>query len=119
MFNVGALSASATDRLCDLARPKRLHSGYQSCRNVEWKVSSGAYNAVATTRFIVSALSLSLNIQLQCMFSFNRLHELATPIIRDTMDHVQFNPEAFKVSQAAKQAKASARIEELAQPIQR
>lgn len=48
-----------------------------------------------------------------------RMGELATPIIRDTMDHVQFNPDAFNVSEAAKKAKASARIEELAQPIKR
>ena len=45
--------------------------------------------------------------------------ELATPIIRDTMDHVQFNPDAFKVNEAAKKGIASARIEELAQPIRR
>ena len=48
-----------------------------------------------------------------------RMNELARPIVRDTMDHVQFNPEAFNVSEAAKKAKASARIEELAQPITR
>ena len=48
-----------------------------------------------------------------------RMEELSQPIVRDTMDHVQFNPDAFNVSTAAKQAKASARIEELAQPIQR
>ena len=47
------------------------------------------------------------------------MNELAKPIIRDTMDHVQFNPEAFNVSETAKKAKASARIEELAQPITR
>ena len=45
--------------------------------------------------------------------------ELATPIIRETMDLVQFNPEAFFVSETAKKAKASARIQELAQPIVR
>lgn len=45
--------------------------------------------------------------------------ELATPIVRDSMDHVQFNPDAFKVSDAAKKAVASARIEELAQPTNR
>lgn len=49
----------------------------------------------------------------------NRLSELAKPIVRDTMDHVQFDPDAFLVSEAAKKAKASSRIEELAQPIQR
>lgn len=47
------------------------------------------------------------------------MSELARPIVRDTMDHVQFNPEAFNVSPEALKAKASARIEELAQPIQR
>ena len=48
-----------------------------------------------------------------------RLCELAKPIIRDTMDNLQFNPDAFNVKPNAKHAKASARIEELAQPIQR
>jgi hypothetical protein len=47
------------------------------------------------------------------------MEELAKPIVRDTMDHVQFNPDAFNVSVAAKKAKASARIEELAQPSTR
>ena len=45
------------------------------------------------------------------------MEELAKPIVRDTMDHVQFNPDAFNVSDVAKKAKASARIKELAQPI--
>ena len=48
-----------------------------------------------------------------------RMEELAKPIVRDTMDHVQFNPDAFNVSAAAKKAKASERIEQLAQPITR
>ena len=47
------------------------------------------------------------------------MEELAKPIIRDTMDHVQFNPNVFNVSEAAKKAKASARIEELAEPVRR
>ncbi len=47
------------------------------------------------------------------------MEELAKPIVRDTMDHVQFNPDAFNVSVAAKKAKASARIDELAQPSTR
>lgn len=49
----------------------------------------------------------------------HRMSELSKPIVRDTMDHVQFNPDAFNVSEAAKKAKASARIEDLAQPIKR
>lgn len=47
------------------------------------------------------------------------MEELSKPIIRDTMDRVQFNPDVFNVSEAAKKAKASARIEELAEPIRR
>ena len=37
--------------------------------------------------------------------------------MRESMDHVQFNPDVFKVSAAAMKAKCSARTEELAQPI--
>lgn len=48
-----------------------------------------------------------------------RMEELSKPIIRDTMDSVQFNPGVFTVSEAAKKAKASPRIEELAEPIRR
>ena len=50
---------------------------------------------------------------------YYRLDELSKPIVRDTMDHLQFNPDAFQVSEAAKKAIVSSRIEELAQPIQR
>ena len=53
------------------------------------------------------------------LHTHHRMNELAKPIVRDTMDHVQFNPDAFNVSEAAKRAKASSRIEELAQPITR
>ena len=52
-------------------------------------------------------------------FTACRLCDLSKPIVRDTMDHVQFNPDAFNVSEAAKKARASSRIEELAQPIRR
>ncbi|CAI7993362.1 Testicular haploid expressed gene protein-like [Geodia barretti] len=92
-----AKRARPTDRILDLARPKKVAEGYQPCRDVEWKVSNGAKNAVAS----------------------NRMSEMAGPIIRETMDHVQFNPDAFKVSEAARKATASARIKELAQPIRR
>ena len=47
------------------------------------------------------------------------MEELSKPIMRETMDHVQFDPDVFNVSETAKKAKASKRIEELAQPIQR
>ena len=62
-----------------------------------WRVTSGAKKAVAS----------------------KRMTELSTPIVRETMDLVQFNPDAFFVSENAKKAKASARIQELAQPLVR
>lgn len=92
-----AMQASPSARVLELAKHKRLVEGYQPPRSAIWRVSCGAKKAVAS----------------------NRMTELATPIIRETMDLVQFNPDAFFVSETAKKAKASARIEELAQPIVR
>ena len=89
--------ATPTDRLTDLAKAKKLADGYQPCKSVVWKVSTGARNAVASTR----------------------MEELSSPIVRETMDHVQFNPDAFRVSEMAKKYKPTPRIEELAKPIER
>ena len=49
----------------------------------------------------------------------SRLDELSRPIIRATMDHVQFDPDAFLVKQTALKGRCSKRTEELAQPITR
>jgi hypothetical protein len=48
-----------------------------------------------------------------------RVNELAVPIIRATMDNVQFDPDAFVVPRTALTGVCSKRVEELAQPIQR
>lgn len=93
----GAMQASPSARVLELAKHKRLVEGYQPSRSPIWRVTSAAKKAVAS----------------------NRMTEMSTPIVRETMDHVQFNPDAFFVSETAKRAKASARIEELAQPIAR
>jgi len=45
-----ALEASASDRLLELARSKRLADGYQPSREVVWRVGTGAKNAVASNR---------------------------------------------------------------------
>ena len=92
-----SMQAVPTDRVMDLAKSKKLADGYQPCKSALWKVSTGAKNAVASTR----------------------MEELSKPIIRETMDHVQFDPDAFMVSQAAKKYKPTPRIEELAKPIER
>ena len=88
---------NASDRVVELSKAKKLSDGYQSCRNVVWRVNAAAKNATASSR----------------------MEELSKPIIRETMDHVQFNPDAFEVSTSAKKYKATGRIEELAKPILR
>lgn len=93
----GAKQASPSDRVSELSKAKKLPEGYTLCRSVLWRVTTGARNAVASTR----------------------MEDLSKPIIRETMDHVQFNPDAFSVSETAKKYKPSARVEELAKPLQR
>lgn len=93
----GAMVASPTSRVVELSKPKGFVEGYVSCRDVAWPVHPAAKRAVAS----------------------ERLGELAMPVVRETMDHVQFNPDAFTVSAAAKKAKCSDRVAELAQPITR
>lgn len=44
------LQATASDRVMELSKPKKLSDGYQPCRDVIWKVGVGARNAVASNR---------------------------------------------------------------------
>ncbi|XP_071480578.1 sperm microtubule associated protein 2-like [Diadema antillarum] len=92
-----AKSANASPRQLELAKPKNVADGYQADRPVQWSITRAARRAAATSR----------------------TNELSMPIMRATMDHVQFNPDAFIVSEAAKKARCPARIEELAQPLTR
>lgn len=48
-----------------------------------------------------------------------RVEELARPVVRASMDHVQFNPDAFLVKESALKGVVPKRIETLAQPIDR
>lgn len=97
MVSRAAKQASPSDRVGELSKSKKLAEGYAPCRSVLWRVSTGARNAVASTR----------------------MEELAKPIIRETMDHVQFNPDAFSVSETARKYRPTPRVEELAKPLQR
>ncbi|XP_063963776.1 sperm microtubule associated protein 2-like isoform X1 [Lytechinus pictus] len=92
-----AKGANATPRQLELAKPKNVADGYQADRPVQWSITRAARRANAT----------------------GRTNELSTPIMRATMDHVQFNPDAFIVSDAAKKARCPPRIEELSQPLVR
>ena len=92
-----AKTANASSRTIDLSKSKTLSDRYQPSRDVEWPVNQASLFAVAS----------------------NRLEELAKPIKRETMDHLQFNPDAFKVSATALKGKPSKRLEELAEPVER
>ena len=92
-----AKTANASSRTIDLSKSKTLSDRYQPSRDVEWPVNQASLFSVAS----------------------NRLEELAKPIKRETMDHLQFNPDAFKVSSNALKANTSKRLGELADPLER
>lgn len=92
-----AQNASATSRCLELARPKNVVDGYQLPRDEQWRVSRAAQRASVT----------------------GRVDELAKPIVRATMDHVQFNPDAFLVKPLALKGSFPSRVEQLAKPIER
>ena len=84
-------------RTLELSKSKNLSDKYQPSRDVAWPVTQASLYAVAS----------------------NRLDELSKPIKRETMDHLQFNPDAFRVSTNALKAKTSKRVDELAEPLER
>lgn len=92
-----AKNANASNRSLELARPKGVVDGYQLPKDEMWPVSRAAKRTSAT----------------------QRIQELSRPIVRASMDHVQFNPEAFVVKQTALKGVIPRRVEELAQPITR
>eukprot|EP00918_Siedleckia_nematoides_P067453 GHVU01146862.1.p1 GENE.GHVU01146862.1~~GHVU01146862.1.p1 ORF type:complete len:338 (+),score=18.65 GHVU01146862.1:334-1347(+) len=87
---------ACTSRCGELARPKELPDEYRPLR---WKltVPVAALKAQAT----------------------KHIQDLACPVTRATMDHLQFDPNAFRVREAALKGRCSARTEELAAPIVR
>lgn len=89
--------AIATPRILELSRPKQVAEGYIPSREVEWVIPRNALRAIASERTQV----------------------LSKPVSRESMDHVQFNPDAFTVSRAAQRARTTARISELAEPLAR
>lgn len=89
--------AVASARVQELAKPKQTVEGYLPCKEVEWAINRGTLRVTAS----------------------ERTQTLAKPIIRESMDHLQFNPDAFSVSESARKANPSQRIVELAQPLLR
>ncbi|KAK7110187.1 sperm microtubule associated protein 2-like isoform X2 [Littorina saxatilis] len=87
----------ATGHCVELACSKPLAEGFQHAKEVEWPISKGAKRAQASGRII----------------------ELAQPISRASMDHLQFNPNAFTVKESALKGVIPGRIEDLAVPMNR
>ena len=93
----GARSATPSSRCLELSRPKSLAECYLPPRNLPFQVSKAARKSAPS----------------------QRLEELAVPNVRASMDHVQFDPNAFSVKVAALKSVCTPRIQELAQPIKR
>lgn len=87
----------ASTRCLELARAKTLPEGFQPAREIEWPVSKAAKRAQAT----------------------ERLTGLAQPNIRVNTDHVQYNPNAFKVKEFALKGSFPPHCLDLANPILR
>ena len=87
----------ASARVQELSKAKQTVEGYLPSRETEWHITRNTLRAIAS----------------------DRIQNLSKPIIRETMDHLQFNPDAFTVRETAKKATASSRVVELAQPIAR
>lgn len=96
-MSLEAKKASPSSRSLELSKHKSIPEGYIPARDVIWPVPRAARKAQATTR----------------------VEELAAPIVRASMDHVQFDPNAFIVKESALKGRCSRRVEELAQPQQR
>jgi hypothetical protein len=87
-----AMRTVASARVQELAKPKQTAEGYEHCRELVEPLPKSVLRASAT----------------------DRIKSLSKPIIRETMDHVQFNPDAFKVSPAALKGRMPDRIADLA-----
>lgn len=95
--NKSTQRTAASSRVIELSKPRPLHDEFTRSRDIEWRPKRSVLRA----------------------FTSERVKGLSQPIMRDSMDHVQFNPDAFKVSSAAQNARISQRVSELAQPIER
>ncbi|ESP02661.1 hypothetical protein LOTGIDRAFT_237889 [Lottia gigantea] len=89
-----AKKARITERVESLAEPKQPHSQFQPAKPIMWEVSDLAIKALASLR----------------------LQQLSRPRSR-TMIKDDYDP--YVVSRAARKAKATGRVEELSEPIER
>nr|XP_011440447.1 testicular haploid expressed gene protein-like isoform X10 [Crassostrea gigas] len=92
-----AKNASAKARSQELARPKGTTDGYMLPKDEMWPISKAAKRATAS----------------------GRVGELSKPVVRASMDHVQFNPDAFVVKETALKGVIPKRVFDLANPSSR
>lgn len=105
--SMGARKAAASPRTLELARFKPLYDGYQ----LNYDQGAG-YNKLPR-------LIRPVTKNARHAVPSSRIKELSIPIIRQSMDLVQFDPEAFIIKPTALKAYCSARVAELAAPIVR
>ena len=91
-----AKSATPSDHTLRLSLPKKPHSNYKECKEVQWAVSGTTLKALPSLRVQQLARSKSRS---------------------QFIDHYDEN--AYKVSSAAKHAQATPRLEELCAPLPR
>lgn len=101
------MKTTAKPRTVELARHKPLYDGYQ----YNFDHGNGAERFPQLVR-VVTRNAKNAN-------ASSRTRELATPIIRQSMDLVQFDPEAFIIKKNTLNAYCTPRIAELATPITR
>ncbi|XP_023566779.1 testicular haploid expressed gene protein-like [Octodon degus] len=92
-----ALCATPSRRITALAQSKPLHEDYLPARDARWPVSYAATHSKASPR----------------------IQELANPSSRGPMHIVYYDPDVFKVKPAALKAQCSARVQKLAEPLER
>ncbi|ELT96655.1 hypothetical protein CAPTEDRAFT_149156 [Capitella teleta] len=93
----GAKASTPSTRTTELAKFKGLPDTYQPPREVMRPVTWSARNAACSTR----------------------LEEMSRPVMRASMDLVQFNPNAFEVKENALKARCTNRLLELSEPLRR
>lgn len=92
-----ALAYEASDRLRELSNPIGFSKDFEMPNLEFWRVKRSAMNAKSSDRF----------------------DELAKHVTRQSMDSVQYDQNAFTVSEAAKKARCTERVASLAQHVRR
>jgi len=130
-FSRSNCAAPCPEHIENLAKPKRKQVKFNSVVRQEGTVAPGALKYKISSRVAELAKPSEQNNNECCAddteffkvrqsaltgnFAQN-VDDLAKPLVRQSMNEAQFNPQAFQISDAAKKARPSRRITELAKP---